>query len=363
METLHSKILKAFNKVDGLSHKDQFKVWKRELREHDITCDVVNLLDGVPQYTYYHPEFDALLHTFYVCKAIMKMGRPSLLETAFLHDVGKAFTTNIGDKRIYHFGHPDKSVEFIESIKYALKYYDETCRVTKEHMNSDKALIHRLKTREKFEDNNLYMFIYADKILSKELYEKEHNFIDKLLNKLKENRVHYKQRHSKKEVYIMIGISGSGKSHYIKNIDSKYVVCPDDIRWKHLEFLRGKNPNNPVFGLYNQDSYKYIDYKDVWTTAVQRIKIILAKYGKVYFDATNVVKFSRIKFMSQFNDCKKIAVVFDTDVEVAISRVIKDIENNVKRADVPEKIIRKQYKNFRRGSKYLSDEYNKVIYI
>ena len=95
MKTISQLVYNAFKITDN------FEDWKYELRMHDVTCDVINLLDGVPQATYYHPEFDALLHTYYVCRAVLvapKRISKQLLEAAFLHDVGKGTTTNIGNK-------------------------------------------------------------------------------------------------------------------------------------------------------------------------------------------------------------------------------------------------------------------------
>ena len=340
METLHSKILYAFaesdNSVYDCGDGKYFNVWKRELRNHDITCDVVNALDGVPQSTHYQPEFDALVHTFYVCRAVMTMGRTDLLETAFLHDYGKGSTTNIGDKRIYQFGHPDKSLEFIDQAKSYLKDYDLAYRLTKIHMNT--------KGKKTDDDQDFDDFTFADKVLSKELWGRDHNVIDRIRNKYREFKVHLKQRLSNKKVYIMVGISGSGKSRYLENVDPDYIVCPDDLR-------------REISG----DVSSQVDNSVVWGMVRDLMRLKLGKYGKVYLDATNVTKFSRVPLMARFNDTRKIAVVFDVEPDVAIARVHKDVEDGVDRSNVPDAVIRKQYKNFIRGKDSLKHEFNVVI--
>ena len=311
-----------------------FKAWKYYLRQHDVTCDVVNLLDGLPQSTHYHPEFDTLLHTFYVCKAVLHLNRRDLLEVAFLHDVGKAFTTNVGDKRIYHFGHPDASVEFIDKIQHRLKDYKLVRNLTRTHMNKPKSADEEILNR-------------ADKVISKELFKRDYRKIDIWFNKIKEWNVHRKQRHSKKTVIVPVGISGSGKSTYLKkHFPLHIIVSPDEIRQE----ITGRISD------MSQDS-------EVWATVYVRMRVALEQYGKVVLDATNVTKFLRIRTMAPFSDCRKEALVFDCDPEVAIGRVNKDLEQSVNRSAVPESVIRKQYKNLTKGLKSLKFEFNKVTYV
>lgn len=321
----------------ALQFTDNFEDWKYDLRHHDVTCDVVNLLDGLPQTTHYHPEYDALLHTYYVCRAVMQLPKKytiKLLETAFLHDVGKGTTTNIGDKRIYHFGHPDASVKFIDTIKYRLKNYTLTRQLVHRHMN---------KPKEKIDG----IFVRCDKVISKELFKEENRITTIWKNKLKEKVVHYKQRHAEKEIVVPIGISGSGKSTYLyKNYPAEIIVSPDAIRRELTGSISDQSMNS-----------------EVWPTAFQRLRITLERYGRAVLDATNVTKFLRVQSMSPFNDCRKIALVFDVDVDVAIERVNKDIESEVDRASVPEAVIRKQYKNFKKGLNSLKYEFNKVRYL
>lgn len=320
-----------------------FEKWKYDLRQHGLTAEVVNLLDGVPQGTKYHPEFDALKHTYYVVKSVLEftVTPDSLLEAAFLHDVGKAFTTNVGKDRIYHFGHPKKSAEFVEKHKDKILFYDITYRIVKDHM--DLPLGHKKLN----DDIDMKSFTYFDKVLSKKLYMKESNKVGRLINRMKAKTVMLKQEFSGKKLYVLVGIAGSGKSTYIKkHFKEKWVVCPDEIR-RHF-----------FGGVDDQDHNK-----EVFEIAKDMLKLRLEVYGRAVLDATNVNKWLRIEFMSAFNGSKKIAVVFDVDPEVAIERVSGDISKGVDRSDVPEHVIRKQYKLFQKGLKSLQHEFNRVIYV
>ena len=165
-------------------------------------------------------------------------------------------------------------------------------------------------------------------------------------NKIKEWIVHYEQRNAKKEIVIPIGISGSGKSTYLyKKYPAEIIVSPDEIRRELTGSISDQSMNS-----------------EVWPIAFQRLRIVLERHGRAVLDATNVVKFLRVQTLAPFNDCRKIALVFDVDVELAVERVNGDIENKVDRAAVPEAVIRKQYKNFNRGLKSLKFEFNKVKY-
>ena len=335
--------MKTFYDILYSANYSDFDAWKYEMRQYFITSKVVNALDGIPQSTYYHPEFDALLHTFNMVYVTKMFGYDNLIEAAFLHDVGKAWKTTVGEKKIYSYGHAKKSVEFIEEYKDYIKYYDVTVKVIAEHMNHS---IKNVSDYDKIQDEDLRRFVQMDKGQSRAAWATFATNFDLKKNKIKEMFVHFKQRHSSKKVYVMVGIPGSGKSRYLKNIDKKYIVCPDEIRREFTGNISNQAAND-----------------DVWEETKVRMKVDLLKYGKTYLDATSVDKWLRIEFMSDFNDCRKIAVVFEVDPEVAIRRIKDDIEKGIDRSNVPDGVVRKKYKLFEKGKRSLYNEFNKVVII
>ena len=67
--------------------------------------------------------------------------------------------------------------------------------------------------------------------------------------------------------------------------------------------------------------------------------------------------------MSNFNNCKKIAIIFNGNVNTSVRRIKQDIANNIDRANVPENVIRKQFKLFDRGYNSIKNEFNEIIEI
>ena len=147
---------------------------------------------------------------------------------------------------------------------------------------------------------------------------------------------------------LFIGISGSGKSYYIKNnilkdfphiqtILDKYeigvydlVVCPDDIRRE----VTGDVSN------INSDA-------EVWSIARKRVNETIKKYGFCIFDATNIANKSRKNFLKNITYTKKYAVVLKPDVALSKERIKKDIEEKVDRSKVPMFVIDRQFNTFK----------------
>ena len=140
----------------------------------------------------------------------------------------------------------------------------------------------------------------------------------------------------KPKFIIPVGISGSGKSRWIKSQTdpNTVVVSPDEIRKELTGSISNQTRNNDVFAL-----------------AFQRAAQALNAGKNVIFDATNIVSYHR-KLM--LNNLKQnvdkpfdaLAKIFDVDPEVAKQRVKKDVENNVDRSNVPDYAIDKQYRAF-----------------
>jgi len=323
-----------FNAIQAQSYSS----WIGTLKKESLTKDLIEQYELVPQGLKWHPEFLLSKHVFLVSVSLLRQEMPDLLETAFLHDWGKIHTTNIGKNRIYSFNHEMVSLDKINEVKENLKFPDLTYTTTKNHMKyksiGDKEI-----------ENNLYMkeFVKADKVMSEILFY-EFFFQDKESNELKEKELFDLQENSDKVIYIPIGISGSGKSTYIrKNFDSSVIVSPDQIR---------KEINGDISSQANSDI--------VWNTTKSRLVDLINKKKIAVLDATNVDRYRRVIFMSNFNGCKKVALVFPISIQEAFDRVSKDIENNINRSNVPLKVIERQYRNLEKGFDSLFNEFTEV---
>ena len=203
-----------------------FQEWENALKSEPLTADLYECLEDIPQGLCWHPEFDVTKHVFLVFKAICQIGNLDLLEAAFCHDLGKKKCSNVGRNRIYAFGHAHESARIVEKIKDRLKHYDLTYRIVKKHMDFNSVGHDRIK-------NDMYMkdFIKADKVMSTQLYYEFFFNSDSELNSKKETEVYNNQENAKTNIYISIGISGSGKSTYIaSHFNPNIIVCTDQIR-------------------------------------------------------------------------------------------------------------------------------------
>ena len=136
-----------------------------------------------------------------------------------------------------------------------------------------------------------------------------------------------------KTLYVPIGIPGSGKSTYGKQLAKENknlrIVCPDDIRAE----------------LYGDASIQG-DGKKVFSIAYSRATEYLKSGKDVYFDATNVTALSRSRLLKAlyplFNS--SIAVYFDVPLEVCKKR------NSERPRVVPESVLDRMSKKLQEPS-------------
>ena len=137
-----------------------------------------------------------------------------------------------------------------------------------------------------------------------------------------------------KRLVLMMGVSGAGKSTYIKQMapilfgahDYKYV-SRDEIRFKLLE----EEGEKTYFGVENK----------VWGKWVHKIKTGLEDYGTVIADATHLTKGSRLKLIKALDiKPEEIWVIW---VDAPLATCLAQNAQIEGLARVPEEVIRNMY--------------------
>lgn len=133
----------------------------------------------------------------------------------------------------------------------------------------------------------------------------------------------------KKHLYLMMGVPGSGKSTYAKNI-LKYgdiYISRDEIRYSLLT---------------DEDDY-FAKENEVIKTFIESIdkSLELEEYhGDVYADATHLSRKGRAQVLSQLKNKDKVSVIY---LDIPLNIILKRNAQRTGRALVPENVIRRMY--------------------
>lgn len=134
-----------------------------------------------------------------------------------------------------------------------------------------------------------------------------------------------------KELVLMMGVPGSGKSTYARNI-LKYgdiYVSRDEIRYSML------TDEDDYFAKENEVIKTFIQYIDE--------ALIDTQYqGKVYADATHLSPKSRTQILNQLKNKNKVSVIY---LDVPLNVILARNAQREGRALVPENVIRRMYKS------------------
>lgn len=147
------------------------------------------------------------------------------------------------------------------------------------------------------------------------------------------------------DVILPIGISGSGKTTWVKPLESSgyTVVSPDDIRREITGNVSDQTQNKLVFKI-----------------AYARMFDILDNGGSVIFDATNVNTMNRVKMCQAIWNHKHNAKIgyklFDGDVDLSYERIANDISNGVDRSNVPLHALQRQYADYQNTIEQINSE-------
>ena len=148
----------------------------------------------------------------------------------------------------------------------------------------------------------------------------------------------------KPTLYVLIGVSGSGKSTYAESLGlntNLAVVSTDAIRKTYFGSEEDQSDGAKVF----QTAYDWIDY--------------YLQYGKdVVFDATNTTKRGRRELLCSLTPpFRKVAVLVTPPLEVSLAR------NSKRQRIVPNSVIRRQYEQLIRDGESIPDQFDDVIFV
>ena len=146
----------------------------------------------------------------------------------------------------------------------------------------------------------------------------------------------------KKHLYLMMGVSGSGKSTYVKNIlkDGDIYISRDEIRYSLLA------EEDDYFAKENEVIKTFIDNIDK--------SLINEEYcGDVYADATHLSPKSRAQILNklfvdeekniEINKLKnkdKVSVIY---LDIPLNLILERNAQRKGRALVPENVVRRMY--------------------
>ena len=153
-------------------------------------------------------------------------------------------------------------------------------------------------------------------------------------------------------VIATVGISGSGKSSWIKEFLTDHrdeawaVICPDSIRKEFTGNVSDQSKN-----------------KEVWDEAYARLNKFIKADKDILFDST-CTNLGTAKTLCNIADEAHINIYFKLFYclkSEAFNRISKDIQNNVDRSNVPKDVIERQYQGFLTVVKWLKDNDKFII--
>ena len=133
----------------------------------------------------------------------------------------------------------------------------------------------------------------------------------------------------KKHLYLMVGVPGSGKSTYVKNIlkNGDIYISRDEIRYSLLT---------------EEDDY-FAKENEVIKTFINNIDKSLVNEescGDVYADATHLSPKSRAQVLNQLKNKDKVSVIY---LDIPLNIILERNAQRKGRALVPENVVRRMY--------------------
>lgn len=137
-----------------------------------------------------------------------------------------------------------------------------------------------------------------------------------------------------KNLILMMGIPGSGKSTFLKekcNSKTDIIVSRDKIRFSRLS---------------EKDEY-FANEQEVWKEYIETLKVFLTdnRYENVIADATHLNPRSRDKVLNALADVLNEIDIYLLWVNVSLETALERNAQRKGRALVPESAIRNMYRN------------------
>jgi putative nucleotidyltransferase with HDIG domain len=310
-----------------------------------------------PQHPVYHREGDVWNHTEMVCHRV-KDEDEALHWAAILHDVGKPATTND------EFEAPRHSIvgqamarDILSGLNMDYRIRERICTLVRYHMvphnimNYDNPILKVMQMSCKTSNKDLLALARAD---ADGRFCDNHQEMDSVLDIFEEtakkmncltkpvsfhtdaNRVSYFMNyqydkyveqyeakgwdHPERQVIMMSGLPGSGKTHWAKQ-QGLPIISLDDIR-KDLKIKPTENQGKVI------------------QSAKKACRKMMGKDRPFIFDATNLTLNIRSNWIKLFRDYNaRIEIVY---IEPEFKTILK--QNKERDNPVPEDIIRKLFK-------------------
>lgn len=148
-------------------------------------------------------------------------------------------------------------------------------------------------------------------------------------------------------LYVMIGVSGSGKSTFAKKFAAE----------RRAEYVSTDELRKMMYG----DEAEQKGGRQVFDVAYMNIAAHLNHRRSVVFDATNTTTKGRDRLIKVAKECKSleslVAILCNPPLETCLK------QNKMRERQVPENVIRRQHEQLLRDGESIPKQFDKVVFV